>query len=53
VVAAAGKSPEVIQGLEAQGVEPASDSPEEFATFIADTLARYRKVAKEENLKFE
>jgi tripartite-type tricarboxylate transporter receptor subunit TctC len=53
VVAAAGKSPEVIQGLGAQGVEPAASSPEEFARFIADTLDRYRKVAKEENLKFE
>jgi tripartite-type tricarboxylate transporter receptor subunit TctC len=53
VVAATGKSPEVIQGLDAQGVEPAASSPEAFAKFIADTLERYRKVAKEENLKFE
>lgn len=52
-VAAAGRSPEVIQGLAAQGVEPAHNSPAEFATFIVDTLERYRKVAKEENLKFE
>jgi tripartite-type tricarboxylate transporter receptor subunit TctC len=49
----AAKSPEVIQGLEAQGVEPASNAPGEFAKFIVDTLERYRKVAKEENLKFE
>ena len=49
----AAKSPEVMQGLEAQGVEPASNSPEVFAKFIVDTLERYRKVAKEENLKFE
>ena len=53
LVVDAAKSPEVTQALEAQGVEPASNSPEIFAKFIVDTLERYRKVAKEENLKFE
>jgi tripartite-type tricarboxylate transporter receptor subunit TctC len=52
-VVAAAKSPEVIRGLEAQGAEPASNSPDVFARFIADMLERYRKVAKEENLRFE
>jgi tripartite-type tricarboxylate transporter receptor subunit TctC len=44
---------DVLKGLAAQGVEPATNSPAEFATYIADTLARYRKVVAAENLKFE
>jgi tripartite-type tricarboxylate transporter receptor subunit TctC len=52
-VVAASRAPEVIQGFAAQGIEPASNSPEEFARFIADTLDLYRRVAKEQNLKFE
>ena len=52
-VVAAAQTPDVIQSLQAQGVEPASNTPGEFATFIADTLDRYRKVAEKDNLKFE
>jgi tripartite-type tricarboxylate transporter receptor subunit TctC len=52
-VVEASRSPEVIQGLAAQGVEPATNSPDEFARFIRDALERYRRVAKEQNLKFE
>jgi tripartite-type tricarboxylate transporter receptor subunit TctC len=44
---------DVLKGLAAQGVEPATNSPAEFATYIEDTLARYRKVVAAENLKFE
>jgi len=47
------KDADVLKGLAAQGVEPATNSPAEFATYIADTLARYRKVVASENLKFE
>lgn len=47
------KDPEVLKGLAAQGVEPATNSPADFASYIADTLARYRKVVAAENLKFE
>jgi tripartite-type tricarboxylate transporter receptor subunit TctC len=47
------KDANVLKGLAAQGVEPATNSPAEFATYIADTLARYRKVVAAENLKFE
>jgi tripartite-type tricarboxylate transporter receptor subunit TctC len=47
------KDADVLKGLAAQGVEPATNSPAEFATYIADTLARYRKVVAAENLKFE
>jgi tripartite-type tricarboxylate transporter receptor subunit TctC len=52
-VVAASQAPEVIKGLEAQGVEPATNSPQDFATYVVDTLARFRKVAKDENLQFE
>ncbi|MBX9776576.1 MAG: tripartite tricarboxylate transporter substrate binding protein [Xanthobacteraceae bacterium] len=44
---------DVLKGLAAQGVEPATSTPAEFARFIDDTLARYRKVVAAENLKFE
>ena len=47
------KDPDVLKGLAAQGVEPATNSPAEFARYIADTLERYRKVVAAENLKFE
>jgi tripartite-type tricarboxylate transporter receptor subunit TctC len=47
------KDPDVLKGLASQGVEPATNSPAEFAHYIADTLARYRKVVAAENLKFE
>ncbi len=43
----------MLKGLAAQGVEPVTNSPAEFAKYIADTLARYRAVVKAENLKFE
>jgi tripartite-type tricarboxylate transporter receptor subunit TctC len=50
---AAAQSPDLVQSLQAQGVEPATNSPQEFAAFVAETLERFRKVAKDENLKFE
>ena len=47
------KDADVLKGLAAQGVEPATSAPAEFARYIADTLERYRKVVAAENLKFE
>ena len=47
------KDADVLKGLAAQGVEPVTNSPAEFARYIADTLDRYRKVVAAENLKFE
>jgi tripartite-type tricarboxylate transporter receptor subunit TctC len=44
---------DVLKGLAAQGVEPATSAPAEFAHYIDDTLARYRRVVAAENLKFE
>lgn len=52
-VAEASRAPEVMQGLAAQGVQSAINQPEEFAKFISETLAAYKRVAKEENLKFD
>jgi tripartite-type tricarboxylate transporter receptor subunit TctC len=52
-VVEASRAPEVIQGLAAQGVEPSTNTPAAFASFIRDTLERYRRVAKEQALKFE
>ena len=43
----------MLKGLASQGVEPVTNSPAEFARYIADTLDRYRKVVAAENLKFE
>ena len=47
------KDAEVLKGLATQGVEPATNTPQEFARYIADTLERYRAVVKAENLTFE
>jgi tripartite-type tricarboxylate transporter receptor subunit TctC len=47
------KDADVLKGLAAQGVEPVTSAPAEFARYIDDTLARYRKVVAAENLKFE
>jgi tripartite-type tricarboxylate transporter receptor subunit TctC len=52
-IAATSKDPDVVKGLAAQGVEPVTNSPKEFAAYIADTLARFRKVVKEEGLTFK
>jgi len=52
-VVEAAKAPDVLKALAAQGVEPATNSPAEFARYIADTLERFRKVVKTEGLEFK
>jgi tripartite-type tricarboxylate transporter receptor subunit TctC len=52
-VAEASKDADLLKGLSAQGVEPMNNSPSEFARYIADMLARYRRVVEAENLKFD
>jgi tripartite-type tricarboxylate transporter receptor subunit TctC len=47
------KAPDVLTALDAQGVQPMTNSPAEFAAYIADTLARYRKVVKDEGIEFK
>jgi tripartite-type tricarboxylate transporter receptor subunit TctC len=44
---AAMASPEVGQKFLALGVDPVTNSPEEFAKFVADQLQRYRAAVKE------
>jgi tripartite-type tricarboxylate transporter receptor subunit TctC len=50
-VAEAAKSPEVAAGLRAQGVEPASSSPAEFASFIREQLELHKKLVEDVDLK--
>jgi tripartite-type tricarboxylate transporter receptor subunit TctC len=50
-VAEAAKSPEVVTGLRLQGIEPASDSPQEFAAFIREQLDLHRQLVQDVDLK--
>ena len=51
VVAAASKSPDVITALRAQGIEPTSSRPQEFAAFVRDQLELHRQLVKDVDLK--
>jgi tripartite-type tricarboxylate transporter receptor subunit TctC len=51
VVAEAVKSPEVVAGLRAQGIEPASSRPQEFAVFVREQLELHKKLAEDVDLK--
>jgi tripartite-type tricarboxylate transporter receptor subunit TctC len=50
-VADAAKSPEVITGLRVQGIEPASDTPQQFAAFIREQLELHKKLVEDVDLK--
>ena len=50
-VAEAVKSPEVVTGLRAQGIEPASSRPQEFSVFVREQLELHKKLAEEVDLK--
>jgi tripartite-type tricarboxylate transporter receptor subunit TctC len=50
-VADAAKSPEVVTGLRAQGIEPASNRPQEFAAFVREQLDLHRKLVEDVDLK--
>ena len=50
-VAEAVKSPEVVTGLRAQGIEPASSRPQEFAVFVREQLELHKKLAEDVDLK--
>ena len=47
------KADDIVRGFANQGIEPAANTPEAFATFIAEQLTLYRRLAKEHNLKLE
>jgi len=51
VVAAACKSPDVVTALRAQGIEPQSSRPQEFAAFVRDQLELHRQLVKDVDLK--
>ena len=51
VVAAASRSPDVITALRAQGIEPQSSRPQEFAAFVRDQLELHRQLVKDVDLK--
>src|SRR3954447_14574855 len=50
VVAAACKSPEVVTALRAQGIEPTSSRPQEFAAFVLDQLELHRQLVRDVDL---
>jgi tripartite-type tricarboxylate transporter receptor subunit TctC len=50
-VADAAKSPEVVTGLRAQGIEPASSTPQAFASFVREQLELHRKLVEDVDLK--
>ena len=51
VVATACKSPDVVTALRAQGIEPQSSRPREFAAFVRDQLELHRQLVKDVDLK--
>jgi tripartite-type tricarboxylate transporter receptor subunit TctC len=50
-VGEAAKSAEVVAGLRAQGIGPASSSPTEFASFIREQLELHKKLVEDVDLK--
>jgi tripartite-type tricarboxylate transporter receptor subunit TctC len=50
-VGEAAHSAEVVAGLRAQGIEPASSSPAQFASFIREQLDLHKKLAEDIDLK--
>jgi tripartite-type tricarboxylate transporter receptor subunit TctC len=50
-VAQAMASPDVVAGLRVQGIEPASNSPQEFATFIQEQLDLHKQLVADIDLK--
>jgi tripartite-type tricarboxylate transporter receptor subunit TctC len=50
-VAESAKSPEVVTGLRVQGIEPASDTPQQFAAFIREQLELHKKLVADVDLK--
>ena len=46
-------TPELKQQLAAQGAEVVGDTPEHFAGFLRDDLARWSRIVKETGIKAE
>ena len=45
------RSPELVERLKAEGSDPVGDSPEQFAAFLREETARWRKVIEFANIK--
>jgi tripartite-type tricarboxylate transporter receptor subunit TctC len=50
---AALKSPQMVESLHTQGLEPAGGTPERFAAFIKSEIAKYAKVVKAADIRAE
>ncbi len=47
------RSPEMIERLTSQGADPVGNSPEEFAVFVREEIAKWAKVVKASGAKVE
>jgi tripartite-type tricarboxylate transporter receptor subunit TctC len=47
------RSPDMVDRLSAQGLEPAANTPEEFARFIAAELAKWNRIIAAAGIKVE
>ena len=47
------KMPDVIQRLATEGSQPVGSTPEQFSAHIRNEVAKWRKLAKEANLKLQ
>jgi tripartite-type tricarboxylate transporter receptor subunit TctC len=47
------KSPEVVQRFASQGIDPTGGSPAEFAAFIKEDIAKYRKLVQTAGIRMD
>ena len=47
------KSPDVVQRFASQGIDPTGGSPADFAAFIQQDIAKYRKLVKEAGIRID
>ena len=47
------QSPDVREKLQAAGTEPATGTPEQFATLIAQSAAAYERIVRDAGIKAE
>jgi tripartite-type tricarboxylate transporter receptor subunit TctC len=45
------QSPEVKSAYEAKGIKATPMSPQEFAKFVREEMAKYQKIAKDANIE--
>jgi len=47
------RAPDIVDRLAAQGLEPAPNTPDEFARFIAAELAKWNRIIAAAGIKVE